>query len=802
MILNYIRTAFRSLQKNKGFTALNIVGLSVGLTAFLLIVLYVTDELGYDRFNKNANRIFRITLEAGLNGHEGVYATSEAPLQKALQQNFPEIEQTTRLIDKDGLPVSPHRFFFRKETENIEETKVVFSESSLFSLFTLPMIYGQPAGSLDAPHTAVITESTAKKYFNKTDVVGQTLILNDTSLYKITGVIKDIPRQSHFRYDFFLSFSTLPECHLDGWGYSGMHNYVLLRPNADIHKLEKEIRDIEVKNSPANPTVWTTGSNYFRTLLTPLLKLHLNSGAEYELEPSGSMSYIYIFSAIAIFILLVACINFMNLSTAQSANRAREVGIRKVLGSARKDLIARYLAESMILSLCATILACVMTVLFLPVFESISGKELSFTPQILLWLVPFLILLVIVIGVLAGSYPAFFLSSFQPIEVLKGKLSRGFKDSNIRSGLVVFQFAVSIFLIIGTLVIYSQLNYIRNRSLGFNRDHLLIIKNTTSLGEQASVLNQELKQLPGVVSGTMTAYLPTGTDRMKTGLFPDREIDVKKDMLTEFWQVDQNYLRTMDIRLVQGRNFATDMATDSSALIVNESFLKKYNVKDPLGKTLYRLSYGLQGYHIVGVIKDFNFESLKNEISPLALAFEPNNGAIALKVQSAGLTGLMSAIELKWKGISPRQKFDYSFADADFDSTYRSEDRAGTLFISFSVLAIVISCLGLFGLAAFAAEQRSKEIGIRKVLGASIPGIIRMLSGDFLKLVCISLLIAAPLGWLLMGKWLESFSYRTSIHWWIFAAAGIAAVLIAFGTISFQSLKAARMNPAKSLKSE
>jgi len=617
MIRNYIKTAYRSLVKNVGFTAINVLGLSVGLATCLLIVFYVLDELSYDKYNTKADRIYRITIEAGLNGHAGSYATSEGPLKAALKDNFPEIEKTTRMIDKDGIFFSPSKFSIRKGNGNIQEKKVVFSESSLFDVFTLPVISGNVARSLDEPHSAVITESTAKKYFNKTDVVGQTLTINDTSIYKITAVIKDIPSQSHFNYDFFLSFSSLPESKVRGWGYSGVHNYVLLKPGTNIKSLESRIRDLEIKNSIAPPKTWTTSGNYFRTVLTPLLDIHLRSESEYELDKGGNIQYVYLFSFIAIIILLIACVNFMNLSTARSSNRAKEVGVRKVLGSARKYLVAQFLTESMLVTLVSTIIAILLSVLLLPLFNQMSGKELTFTVHSLTWLLPASLIIVIVIGFLAGSYPAFYLSAFQPIEVLKGKLATGFKGSFLRSFLVVFQFSISIFLIIATLVIYNQLNYIHNKSLGFDRTQVLVVRNTNVLGNQAKILKQEIKQLPGVVNATMSTYQPTGEDRLKTGLFPDRTIDIKKDVLSEFWSVDEDYINTMGMKLMEGRNFSKQLASDTAALIVNQAFVDKFGWKGALDKPVFRYSVGLQEFHVVGVVKNFHFESLKDKISPM-----------------------------------------------------------------------------------------------------------------------------------------------------------------------------------------
>lgn len=802
MIRNYFKTAFRNLLKNKGFTILNVLGLAVGLATCLLIVLYVTDEWRYDRFHKNAERIYRVTVAVKLNDHEGVYATTEAPLQKALQENFPEIELTTRIIDDAGLALAPEKFYIKKENSNILERKIAFSESSLFKVFTLPMIAGNPANALDAPNTAVITESTARKYFNKVDVVGEMLTINDSSFYKITGVIKDIPAQSHFHYDFFLSFSSRPESKWTGWGYSGIHNYVLVKPGANIKSIEARIRETEIKNS-FDPSAWTAGSNYLQSKLTPLTDIHLrDADTQYPLEKGGHIQYVYIFSLIAVFILLIACVNFMNLSTAKSANRAKEVGVRKVLGSSRQYLVAQFLSESILTTLIAAIIAVVVAWSLLPLYNVITDKQLFITKEILYWLLPSLLVIVLVVGLLAGSYPAFYISAFQPGQVLKGKIAGGFKRSMLRNFLVVFQFSISIFLMIGTLVIYHQLKYIHNKDLGFDRDEVLVIKNTNLLGSQAAVLKDKLKQMPGVMNVTLSSFQPTGEEKYKTGLFPNREINIKEDILSEFWSVDEDYLGTMGLNLVQGRNFSKQIASDSAGLIVNEAFVRKLNQKEPLSKDIFRNSFGLEQFHIIGVVKDFNFASLRNNIGPLALTYKKDIGAVNVKLRTANLSALMAQIEQQWKELLPNQAFSYTFMDQDFDAAYRSEQRMGTMFVAFSTLAILIACLGLFGLAAYAAEQRIKEIGIRKVLGATVSSLVSTLSMDFIKLVFISILVASPLAWVVMNKWLEGFAYRVQFNWYLLLAAGFAAMFIAFVTICFQFVRAALTNPVENLRTE
>ena len=807
MINNFIKTAFRTLMKNKGFTAINVLGLALGLATCLLIVFYVFDELSYDRFNTKADRIYRVNNDIKFGGNTNSYAVSPAPLALALKSDFPEIEQVVRFRNRGGFQV-------RKGNQNIQEYMMVYADPSIFNVFTLPMIDGSPATALKDPHSVVITERTAKKYFSRVNVVGQVLTFNDTAQYKVTGVIKDMPTQSHFHFDFFISLSTLAESRDNSWFSSNFNTYILLRPGADYKNLEAKFPEFFKKQAGPqfgsvlhiNFTTFEKSGNYFRMNLTPLKKIHLQSNRVAELDANGNLQYVLIFSAIAIFILLIACVNFMNLSTARSSNRAREVGVRKVLGSPRKYLIAQFLTESVMITLAAALIAVLAAWALLPVFNQMSGKELTVTPQIFGWLVPALFVIIIVIGCLAGSYPAFFLSGFKPIAVLKGKLSVGFKGGFLRSFLVVFQFAISIFLIVGTLVIYNQLKYIQNKDLGYNRDHVLVVQNVGTLGNGAGTLKQEIKQLAGVKDASLAEALPTWNYGNSTTLFKDQVLDQKRSLSTQDWGVDEDYIPTLGIKIAAGRNFSRQMLTDSSGLIINESAAKLLGYSNPLNQTLYmpmdNLAKVMKPYHIIGVMKDFNFRSLRENVTPMVFVLRPGNGALSVRINSANIPLLLSQVKDKWKQLSPGQQFGYSFMNEDFDAMYRSEQRVGTISVAFTSLAILIACLGLFGLAAYAAEQRTKEIGIRKVLGAKVSTIVGMLSKDFIKLVLIAIVIAVPFGWWAMQKWLQGFAYKQDIQWWIFASAGLAAIFIAFITISFQSIKAALSNPVESLRSE
>ncbi|MEO8886133.1 MAG: ABC transporter permease [Mucilaginibacter sp.] len=803
MIKNYIKTAFRTLVKNKGFTAINILGLALGLATCLLIVFYVVDELSYDRYNVNADRIYRVNEDLKLGDYKVQYAVAMPPLAKTLINDFPDVENAVR-IKRAAISI-------KKGDEYLPENNVVFADPSVFDVFTLPLIYGDKATLLKDPNTIVISASAALKYFNKLNVIGQQLTIPNYGSLKITGVIKDIPRQSHFYADFLMAMISWPDSRTNEWLRSDYNTYVLMRKGADYKKLEASFPQLLRKYSGQEMQKavgmsiddFEKKGSYFKMSLMPLTDIHLHSNMTGELGVNGTTQYIYIFSAIALFILIIACVNFMNLSTARSASRAREVGVRKVLGSPRKYLIAQFLMESVLVTFAATLIAVIAAVLILPAFNNLSDKNIVIDTPTLSWLVPALLIEILVVGFLAGAYPALFLSAFKPVNVLKGKLTGGFKGGGLRSFLVVFQFAVSIFLIIGTLVIYTQLKYMQSRDVGYNRDQVLVIQNAWELNNRAKIFKQEIQQLPGVVNATLTGFLPTSANRNTSVFFKDATKDPKKSIFPQAWHVDNDYIKTLGMTIVKGRAFSAQMPTDSNALVINETAAKFLAFTDPINKTLYKQDGNtMKPFTIIGVVKDFNFTSLRQNITPVVMQLDYDNGNLAIRVQTANLPNLLSQIENKWKAIAPSAQFKYSFMDADFEAAYRTEQRMGQLFIIFTSLAIIIACLGLFGLAAYAAEQRNKEIGIRKVLGASVANIVTMLSADFIKLVFIAMLIALPVAWYMMHQWLQNFAYRVGIHWWILAIAGIIALSIAFITVSFQSIKAALTNPVKSLKSE
>ena len=807
MLKNYFKTAVRNLSKNKFYSSINIIGLAVGLATCLLIFLYVVDELGYDKYNANAGRIYRANNDIKFNGNYLDLSQVPAVMGPTMLREMPQVQQYVRMNWHGS-------FLVKKGNENIQEQRVAYADSTLFDVFTLPVIAGDAKTALKDYHSLVITETIAKKYFNSTDVVGKTMLMNDTSNYKITAVIKDIPKQSHFHFDFFVPMLESYGINEDNWLSENYTTYILLKKNADVRQFEAQLNPFMDKHvgpqlqSFVNISLsdFKKGGGYIRASLTPLTAIHLHSNKQGDLEGNGNAEYVYIFSGIALMILLIACVNFMNLSTARSSNRAKEVGVRKVLGSLRANLIQQFLTESFLISFVALVIAVLMAWLLLPYFNQLAGKEINAAALLQPYMVLSLVVLMLIVGLLAGSYPAFFLSSFQPIDVLKGKLAKGFKRSWLRNSLVVFQFVISIVLIFGTIVIYNQLNYIHNKDIGFNRNQVVIINHANTLGNQAETFKNELLQVSGVQSATMSGYLPVNYGRNSNTYFTSPTLDPTTGINVQAWTVDENYVPTLGLKIAEGRNFSQQFLTDSTGVIINEAAAKFLATKNLLNKKIYTIkdiqSKELIDFHIIGIVKNFNFSSLRDVVTPLALFLGKDNGNISVRISSGDISNAVAQIKNKWKAIAPSQPFDYSFMDDDFNKLYTTEQRTGNIFITFAVLAILIACLGLFGLVTYAAEQRIREIGIRKVLGASVSNIAGMLSTDFLQLVIISAAIAFPLAWWAMNKWLQGFAYRVNISWWAFAIAGILALLIALITVSFQAIKAAIANPVKSLRTE
>jgi putative ABC transport system permease protein len=807
MIKNYLKTALRNLWKYKGYSFLNIIGLAAGLAVCLLIVLYVVDELSYDRYNKNSGRIYRLQADIYFNSTQANFAVSPDPLGPALAHDYPQIEQMVRFNYQSDILV-------KKDNQYIQDHNAVFVDSTLFQVFTLPMLKGNPQTALRDPGSIIIDETTAKKYFNSIDVVGQLLTIDNNIPCKVSGVIRDIPRQSHFHFHFIRP-RTKDQAN-DSWLSNNTFNYVLVKPGVTQQQLQQYVdatinnylgKDLEQQVHTSLKDLEGKG-NHFIYHAVPVTDIHLHSSESYQMEAGGELSYVYIFSIIAGFILLIACVNFMNLSTARSANRSKEVGIRKVAGSLRRQLIMQFLAESILVGFFSLLLALAIAVLLLPLFNQLSGKEIHVANLFSGWQLPILVTLILVVGLLAGSYPALYLSSFRPVEVLKGKVASGFKSSRLRSGLVVFQFTISIVLIVGTIIIYRQLEYIRNHKLGYNREQVLVLHNAYNLGQKIKTFREELLNLPQVTNASISGDLPTSSNFDNEGWFRDAGFDATRAVVLTNFFVDEQYIPTLGMEMKEGRNFSKDFPTDSTAVILNEAAVKVLGLKNPFEETLYRPRFengnivGPQPFHVVGIVRDFNFSSLHQAVGPVIIQLGENWGSISVRLNTGDPSSVISQVEAKWKTMVPGQPFSYSFMDADFNNIYTAEQRTGRLFIAFAVFAIFIACLGLFGLVTYAAEQRTKEIGVRKVLGASVRGIVTMLSRDFARLVLIAALIAFPLAWWAMHRWLETFAYRANIAWWVFPMAGILAIVIALVTVSFQATRAALANPVRSIRSE
>lgn len=814
MFRNYFKVALRNLWKNKGYSTINIFGLAIGLATCLLITLYVTNELSFDRHFANANRIYRINSDIQFGGGNQHMTQTSDMMGQLLKKDYPQVEQYTRIYTSDGNKL------IKKGNDFINEARVANVDSTFFEVFTLPVIEGDIKTALNEPNTVVVTATAAKRYFTRgtANVLGKTIeVKNNESItpYKITAVIEDIPANTHFNFDFLFSMKNADY----QWGQLTSHNfhtYLLLKPGTDYKAFEKNFD--QYGNKYIVPSVQQfvkissmedlkKGGNKLEYSLLPLTDIHLHSDFSYEITPSGNIQYVYIFSAVALFILLLACINFMNLSTARSANRAKEVGIRKVLGTARKTLIVQFLVESTVTALIALFVAVAAAYFVLPLFNDIAAKSLSLNDLINFKILPVLVLLPFVVGLLAGSYPALFLSKFKPIVVLKGNVNTGFKKSNLRNVLVVFQFATSIMLIICTIIVYSQLDYIQNKKLGFNKDQVLIINEAYALGKNVQVFKNEVLAMQGVSSGTLSSYLPvTNSSRSDNTYSKEAVMDTKNAIDMQTWRIDYDYLKTMGMEIVQGRNFSKAFGSDSTALLITETTAKLLGYDNAVGKMLYVPLGGpgktLAALTIIGVVKDFHFESLRQKMGPLCMSLGNSTGLATFKVNAADTKNLIAQIENKWKALAPGLPFSYRFMNDSFNEMYRSEQRAGSVAIVFATLAIVIACLGLFGLVTYMAEQRKKEIGIRKVLGASVSNVVTMLSKDFLVLVGIAAVLAFPLAWWAMQQWLRDFVYRIDISVWIFIIAGITALLIALATVSFQAIKAALANPVKSLRTE
>lgn len=801
MIRNYLKTAVRIMMRQKGYSFINIAGLSLGIAASLLIILYVVDELSYDRFHPRATSIYRIGFKGRLQGNDFNMASSPAPVAEAIANEIPEVENVVRF----GLwRTTPMSF----QEKNFTEKHVLVADSNFFQFFNFKLLVGDPLTALKGTNKIVVTQSAARRYFGDEDPIGQILLRgSEKKATVVSGVVEDAPSNSHILYDMILSGETWDYMKDVQWTSNNLYTYFLAQENSDLEKIKSQLNTLVEKNMGAELEKYI-GLSFKEFLaqgndvglnLQPMLDIHLNSNLSEEITANGNVQYIYIFIAIALFITLIACINFMNLSTARSANRAKEVGVRKSIGAFRSRLVGQFLAESMIYSFISTALAVLLILILINPFNTLSGKTLTLSLFADPALIISIILFALLTGLIAGSYPAFYLTAFKPTEVLKGKIRSGFKNSKLRNSLVVFQFVISIALILGSLVVYKQLKFMQEKNMGFDKENVVRLLHTWSLDKNGKAFKNELAQHPEFKNASYASHLPPNI--MWSNAW--RKGGTEQDYLLSQCRVDYDHFITMGYTLVDGRFFSRDFLSDSSAVILNETAMKLMNIEDFEHQTMLSYNYETpRPMNIIGVVKDFNFETLRNDVKPLVftLGGEPN-GEMAIRLAPGNKTEQLELLQTIWKKYSGNA-FQYSFLDQDFDSLFKGEQRMSQIILVFTVLTILIACLGLFGLATYVGEQRAKEISIRKVMGASIPQVMGLLFKDFTLLVLIAFVIASPLGWYLMNEWLRGFAFHIGVDAGAVFFAGFAALLIAVLTISFQSVRAARENPVKALKNE
>lgn len=809
MIKNYFKLAFRNLMKYKFISFINLFGLAIGLTCCLLILAYILNELSYDKYNANANHIYRVTRS--FNNQDGVVSlnlsTIAPPFAPYLANDFPDIQKITRLYPNG---ITPMRY--REKLFN--EKDVYFADENLFDVFSVKVTEGNPKTALSVPFTVMLSEEMAKKYFGNEDPMNKSIRFNNQFNLKVSGIYKAFPANAHMHPNVLLSFNTLNDTAVYGeknlrtdWGNNSFFTYLLMPENYPVQNMIAQFPAFVDKHMDHKDYNGLNPSKFTKLGLQKLTDIHLYSHTDYEAEPNGDIKRVYIFSIIALFILLIACINYMNLSTARSALRAREIGIRKVVGARKRELIFQFLSESVLMCWVAILIAAVLTILALPWLNKISGQQLSFSILLKWQIIIPLFLAPFVVGIISGIYPALFMSSFQPVQTLKGLFKAGGGNISFRKVLVVTQFAISIILIITTAIVFQQLHYMQKKSLGFERDHVVIIPYGTDVSKQYDVFRTELLRNTSFKEVARSSRIPTGRLLDDMGAYTmvgDSLRPLNTDI--KFVSVDYDFIPAYGIKLLAGRNFSRDFATDTASFVLNESAIKVIgwkNAQDAIGKDF---KYGNQKGHVIGIVNDFNFESMHQQIVPMVLLmFPPSQGYynnISIKLTGNNIPATLAYLEKTWRKILPETPYQFTFLDENFDKLYKSEQQQGTIFIIFASIAIFIACLGLFGLSAFAISQRIKEIGIRKVLGANVTGIVTLLSKDFLKLVVIASLLAFPIAWYAMHNWLNDFAYRINIQWWVFVLAGILAALIALITVGYQAIKAAIANPVRSLRTE
>lgn len=805
MLKNYLKIAWRSIKSEKLFTFIKVGGFAMGIAACLLIALFINDELSYDQQYKNKDRIYRVVLQGVMDGELRKSVHFQLPFADALQSDFPEIEKAGKINMSELFGAGKRGLRLAGESQNNFEEGFVFANQNILEILEISLEQGNVEEALNQPGNMVISKSNADKYFPNGDALGKTIILDDnpSSPYTVTGVMPDFPKNSHLQFSYLLPIEDTNM----SWTNQNYFTYVLVDENTNIPALEKKM--FSIMENYVIPAQLARGRapdfiEILKTIeykLQPITDIHLRSDlAMGDGLKHGDIRFVRLFGAIAGFILLLACINFINLSTAKSANRAKEVGLRKTVGAFKSNLVTQFLIESVLFSLISFLIGLLLAWTLLPTFNEIAGKSIVF-PWEVWWFVPLMAASALLIGILAGMYPAFYLSAFRPVNVLKGSLNAGSKSGKLRSGLVVFQFATSVILIVGTLIIYKQMDYIQHKELGYDKEQVVVLEGANILGNKSENFKEQLLQLPQVKTVAISDYLPIeGTKRNGNTFKKVGEGIEDRGVPAQIWRVDYDYIKTLGINVKEGRDFSREFASDSiNSMIINEQMAHELGYENPIGK---HINNGMD-WTIVGVVQDFHFKSLKEGIAPLSLVIANNNsGAISVKLKSGNIGESLASIEAIWNKNVPNQAFSYSFLDQQFTQMHEDVERMGKIFNSFALFAIMVACLGLFALSAFMVEQRKKEISIRLVLGAPFKSIYELLTLDFLKLILLAILIAIPIGWYMMNRWLEDFAYKIKIGWEIFVIAGGIALIIAVATISYQSVGAALIKPLKSLRTE
>ena len=796
MIKNLLLIALRNFKKDKLYSLLNVLGLTLGITFSLFLIFYIVDELGYDRYNKKADRIFRIVSYIHERDKNTNWTVTQLPLAATLKKDFPEVEESARFLGRE-------RTLFKKGAEGFYETKIYYADSTVFNIFTVKFLEGNPARALNQPNNIVISRTLADKYFGKnTPAVGKTM-KTVYDLYKVTGVFEDIPKNSHIIYDMLISMSTILKGANNGndnWGSFNNYTYVLLKPGVTAPAFSKKLLPMYDKYMAPIFAKFNVTMQYD---VQPITDIHLKSKLEGEPEETGDMSYIWIFSSVAFFMLLIACINYMNLTTARSARRAKEIGIRKVAGSTKKQLVLQFLSESVLTALVAVLLSMILVILFLPVFNTLAGKSFSIHTLLQPFNIFLLLCILLFTGLVGGSYPAFYLSGFQPVSILKGALSKASGNVNLRRTLVVLQFSIAMIMLICTWVVYSQLAYLRKKDVGFNKEQVMMVTVNTGEDERSKIfaMDNEFRNLPGVKSvGTGNNY--PGSPNINLNLFTVQTNTGHVDKGLNCYNIDENFLGALNIPVVKGRNFSSAADTLHS-ILVNEALVKHFGWDNAIGKRVTFPGDTSGNYReVVGVMKDFNQKSLYNTIEPLLLFYSPNNNVIQVKLNRGDIKNTIDLAEKAWKKYFPQLPFEYKFLDDDFNSQYAADQKRGKIFAAFSVITILITCLGLLGLTAFTTQQKQKEISMRRVMGASVVQVVTLITRNYVWLSLIAAAIAFPVAWYFMQNWLKLFPYNTGLSFVPFILSAGVILITAAVTATYHSTRAALTSPARILKTE